>query len=302
MKNILLLALAGFIAQLVDGSLGMAYGVSSTTVLLAAGVAPALASAAVHMAEIGTTAVSGISHSSFGNVDWSKIVWLAVPAGIGALAGALLLVWASTLEATAGYVEPVVAILLFVLGIYVLSRFAFRRTERPIEVRPVPPAFLTPLGFVAGFLDAFGGGGWGPVATPTLLSSGRMEPRKVIGTVDTSEFVIAVCASVGFLFSLSFQEIPWQAVGALLAGGVVAAPIAAWLVRILPMRILGTTVGGVILITNMRTFLGAIGISGGSATLVYVVIVAFWIAALTFSILVNRQEKAALTTKEGQPT
>jgi len=129
-----------------------------------------------------------------------------------------------------------------------------------------------------------------------------MEPRKVVGTVDASEFVVAICASVGFLVALSFQEIPWQAVGALLAGGVVAAPIAAWLVRILPMRILGTTVGGVILITNMRTFLGAIGISGGSATLVYVVIVAFWIAALTFSILVNRQEKAALTTKEGQPT
>jgi len=138
MKNILLLALAGFIAQLVDGSLGMAYGVSSTTVLLAAGVAPALASAGVHIAEVGTTAVSGISHSSFGNVDWSKIVWLAVPGGIGALSGALLLVWASSLEATAAYVEPTVAIFLFILGIYVLSKFAFRRTERPIEVKPVP--------------------------------------------------------------------------------------------------------------------------------------------------------------------
>src|SRR5215216_5911108 len=195
MKNILLLALAGFIAQLVDGSLGMAYGVSSTTVLLAAGVAPALASAGVHIAEVGTTAVSGISHSSFGNVDWSKIVWLAVPGGIGALSGALLLVWASSLEATAAYVEPTVAIFLFILGIYVLSKFAFRRTERPIEVKPVPPAFLSPLGFLA----AFGGGGWGPIATPTLLSSGRMEPRKIIGTVDTSEFVVAVCASVGFL-------------------------------------------------------------------------------------------------------
>src|ERR687897_1412040 len=106
MKNFFLLALAGVIAQLVDGSLGMAYGVSSTTVLLAAGVAPALASAAVHMAEIGTTAVSGISHSSFGNVDWPKIGWLAVPGGVGALLGALLVVWASSLQATAGYVEP----------------------------------------------------------------------------------------------------------------------------------------------------------------------------------------------------
>src|ERR687886_669770 len=177
MKNFFLLALAGVIAQLVDGSLGMAYGVSSTTILVAAGIAPALASASVHIAEMGTTAVSGISHSSFGNVDWSKIVWLAVPGGIGALLGALLLVYVSTLEATAGYVEPVVAIFLFILGIYVLSRFAFRRTERPIEVKPVPPAFLSPLGFVAGFLDAFGGGGWGPIATPTLLSSGPSGSR-----------------------------------------------------------------------------------------------------------------------------
>src|SRR5215217_2339153 len=260
MKNFFLLALAGVIAQLVDGSLGMAYGVSSTTVLLAAGVAPALASAAVHMAEIGTTAVSGISHSSFGNVDWSKIVWLAVPAGIGALAGALLLVWASTLEATAGYVEPVVAILLFVLGIYVLSRFAFRRTERPIEVRPVPPAFLTPLGFVAGFLDAFGGGGWGPVATPTLLSSGRMEPRKIIGTVDTSEFVIAT-------------------------------PIAAYIVRILPTRIMGTAVGGFILVVNANTFFSAIGLSTGVAAVAYVVLIAVWVAALIFAISARRQEQ-----------
>src|SRR5688500_9366253 len=214
MKNFFLLALAGVIAQLVDGSLGMAYGVSSTTVLLAAGVAPALASASVHIAEIGTTAVSGISHSSFGNVDWSKIVWLAVPGGIGALSGAVVLVWASSLEATAGYVEPAVAVFLFILGIYVLSRFAFRRSERPVEVRPVRRAFLSPLGLVAGFLDAFGGGGWGPIATPTLLSSGRMEPRKIIGTVDTSEFLVALSASIGFLLALTFAEIPWTVVGA----------------------------------------------------------------------------------------
>ena len=291
MKNFLLLALAGVVAQLVDGSLGMAYGVSSTTVLLAAGVAPALASASVHIAEIGTTAVSGISHSSFGNVDWNKIAWLAVPGGIGALLGALLLVWASSLEATAAYVEPAVAVFLFVLGIYVLSRFAFRRTERPIEIRPVPPAFLSPLGFVAGFLDAFGGGGWGPVATPTLLSSGRMEPRKIIGTVDTSEFVIAVCASVGFLFGLSFAQVPWTIVGALLLGGLIAAPIAAYIVRIMPTRIMGTAVGGFILLVNANTFFGAIGLSPSLATVAYVLIIGVWIAALIFAIGARRQEQ-----------
>src|SRR5215203_385300 len=291
MRNFFLLALAGVIAQLVDGSLGMAYGVSSTTVLLAAGVAPALASAAVHMAEIGTTAVSGISHSSFGNVDWSKIVWLAVPGGIGALLGAFVLVWAATLESTAAYVEPAVAVFLFILGIYVLSRFAFRRTERPIEIRPVPRAFLSPLGFVAGFLDAFGGGGWGPIATPTLLSSGRMEPRKIIGTVDTSEFVIAVCASVGFLFGLSFADVPWTIVGALLLGGLIVAPIAAYIVRILPTRIMGTAVGGFILVVNANTFFSAIGLATSVATVANVLLVAVWIAALAFAIGAKRQDQ-----------
>ena len=301
MRTFILLALAGLGAQLVDGSLGMAYGVSSTTLLLFVGVAPALASAAVHIAEVGTTAVSGISHASFGNVDWSKIVWMAIPGGIGGFLGASALVWASTLEATAGYVEPVVAIFLFSLGVYVLARFAFRRNERPVIVRPVSRLFLAPLGLVAGFLDAMGGGGWGPISTPTLLSSGRMEPRKVIGTVDTSEFLVALAASIGFLISLSFAQIPWQVVGALLLGGVIAAPVAAYIVRVLPARILGTAVGGVILVTNMKTFLEAVGISGVLAILVYILIVAVWIAALVFSIRVNSQEKAKPAGGERQP-
>jgi uncharacterized protein len=299
MRNFILLALAGAGAQLVDGALGMAYGVSSTTLLLLVGVAPALASAAVHIAEVGTTAVSGISHASFGNVDWSKIVWLAIPGGIGGFLGATALVYASTLEATAGLVEPIVAIFLFCLGVYILSRFAFRRRERPVEVRPIGRKFLTPLGFVAGFLDAVGGGGWGPISTPTLLSSGRMEPRKIIGTVDTSEFVVALCASLGFLFSLSFAEVPWTVVGAVLVGGVVAAPLAAYIVRLLPMRLLGTAVGGVILVTNMKTFFEAIGVSGGAAIVAYVLIVGVWVAALASAIAAIRRDRALGT--ESQP-
>ena len=299
MRNFILLALAGAGAQLVDGALGMAYGVSSTTLLLLVGVAPALASAAVHIAEVGTTAVSGISHASFGHVDWSKIVWLAIPGGIGGFLGATALVYASTLEATAGLVEPIVAIFLFCLGVYILSRFAFRRQERPVEVRPIGRKFLTPLGFVAGFLDAMGGGGWGPISTPTLLSSGRMEPRKIIGTVDTSEFVVALCASLGFLFSLSFAEVPWTVVGAVLVGGIVAAPLAAYIVRLLPMRLLGTAVGGVILVTNMKTFFEAIGVSGGAAIVAYVLIVGVWVAALASAIAAIRRDRALGT--ESQP-
>jgi uncharacterized membrane protein YfcA len=287
MRSLILLAIVGLIAQLVDGSLGMAYGVTSTTLLLAVGISPALASASVHIAEVGTCAMSGVSHWRFGNVDWSKIVWLAVPGAIGAFLGAVVLVSVITAEAA----EPIVAVFLFSLGIFILARFSFRRHERPVRERPIPKTFISPLGFVAGFLDAAGGGGWGPISTPTLLSSGRMQPRKVIGTVDASEFLVAFAASVGFLISLSFADIPWQLVGALLLGGLIAAPIAAWIVRILPARIMGTAVGGFILIVNMKTFLEAIGVSGGLALLIYVLIVVFWVTALAHSIMVNRQEK-----------
>ena len=295
MRSLILLAIVGLIAQLVDGSLGMAYGVTSTTLLLAVGISPALASASVHIAEVGTCAMSGVSHWRFGNVDWSKIVWLAVPGAIGAFLGAVVLVSVITAEAA----EPIVAVFLFSLGIFILARFSFRRHERPVRERPIPRAFMGPLGFVAGFLDAAGGGGWGPISTPTLLSSGRMQPRKVIGTVDTSEFLVAFAASVGFLISLSFADIPWQLVGALLLGGLIAAPIAAWIVRMLPARIMGTAVGGFILIVNMKTFLEAIGVSGGLALLIYVLIVVFWVTALAHSIMVNRQEKR--TKAESQP-
>jgi uncharacterized membrane protein YfcA len=296
MRSFIVLAIVGLVAQLVDGSLGMAYGVTSTTLLLAVGISPALASASVHIAEVGTCAMSGASHWRFGNVDWSKIVWLAVPGAIGAFLGAVVLASVITAEAA----EPIVAVFLFSLGIFILSRFAFRRHERPVRERPIPKAFLSPLGFVAGFLDAAGGGGWGPISTPTLLSSGRMQPRKVIGTVDASEFLVAVAASIGFFISLSFANIPWQLVGALLVGGLIAAPIAAWIVRILPARIMGTAVGGVILIVNMRTFLEAIGVSGGLALAIYVLIVVVWLAALSHSIMVNRREKKRAVA-EGQP-
>jgi uncharacterized protein len=296
MRSFIVLAIVGLVAQLVDGSLGMAYGVTSTTLLLAVGISPALASASVHIAEVGTCAMSGASHWRFGNVDWSKIVWLAVPGAIGAFLGAVVLASVITAEAA----EPIVAVFLFGLGIFILSRFSFRRHERPVRERPIPKAFLSPLGFVAGFLDAAGGGGWGPISTPTLLSSGRMQPRKVIGTVDASEFLVAVAASIGFFISLSFANIPWQLVGALLVGGLIAAPIAAWIVRILPARIMGTAVGGVILIVNMRTFLEAIGVSGGLALAIYVLIVVVWLAALSHSIMVNRREKKRAVA-EGQP-
>ena len=295
MRNLVVLAILGFIAQLVDGALGMAYGVTSTTLLLAiAGLTPALASTAVHISEVGTCAASGFSHWRFGNVDWSKITWLAIPGAIGAFVGATVLVR----FIDAAVAEPFVAIFLFLLGGYVLARFAFNRTTQVVQNLPIPRAFLSPLGLIAGFLDAVGGGGWGPISTPTLLSSGRMEPRKVVGTVDTSEFIVALCASIGFLISLSFAQVPWGVVGALLAGGLVAAPIAAWFVRHLNARVLGTAVGGFILIVNAKTFLEAIGVAGVGAAIVYISIVAVWGTALFYAITALRRDREPVIEPE----
>jgi uncharacterized protein len=287
-RNLVVLGIVGFIAQLVDGSLGMAYGVTSTTLLLAiAGLTPALASTAVHIAEVGTCAMSGASHWRFGNVDWAKIAWLAIPGGIGAFLGAVVLVSVISAEAA----EPIVAIFLFLLGAYVLARFAFNRATQVVQNLPIPRVFLAPLGLIAGFLDAAGGGGWGPISTPTLLSSGRMEPRKVVGTVDTSEFIVALCASIGFLISLSFADVPWGVVGVLLGGGLIAAPIAAWIVRHLNARVLGTAVGGFILLVNAKTFLEAVGLDPSLNIIVYVAILAIWATALYFAISALRRER-----------
>ena len=295
MRNLVVLAILGFIAQLVDGALGMAYGVTSTTLLLAvAGLTPALASTVVHISEVGTCAASGLSHWRFGNVDWSKIAWLAIPGAIGAFLGAVVLVSVISAEAA----EPIVAIFLFLLGGYVLARFAFNRTTQVVQNLPIPRALLSPLGLIAGFLDAAGGGGWGPISTPTLLSSGRMEPRKVVGTVDTSEFIVALGASVGFLLSLSFAEVPWSVVGALLVGGLVAAPIAAWIVRHLNARVLGTAVGGFILIVNANTFLDAVGLDPSLNVIVYAAILVAWLTALYFAISAVRREREPVLETE----
>lgn len=296
MRKLVILAVVGLIAQLVDGSLGMAYGVTSTTLLLTVGIAPAAASAAVHLSEVGTTLASGASHWRFGNVDWSKVWWMAIPGGVGAFFGAVVL---SSISAEAA--QPIVAIFLFSLGVYILIRFSFRVSNLVTE-KPISRKLLSPLGLGAGFLDAAGGGGWGPISTPTLLSSGRMKPRKVVGTVDTSEFVVALCASAGFLVSLSFAEIPLGIVAALLIGGVVAAPIAAWFVRYLHPRVLGTAVAGVILLTNARTFLRAVGVDPAFNYFVYAAILAIWLVALYFALsFARRDSRPLLGSSEASP-
>jgi uncharacterized membrane protein YfcA len=180
--------------------------------------------------------------------------------------------------------------ILLALGVYLLLRFA---TKLPVQKSEVPPRkrFLTPLGLFAGFVDATGGGGWGPVATPTLISSGRMTPRKVIGTVDTSEFLVAVAASLGFFIGIGSEDIPWSAVAALLVGGLIAAPIAAFLVRHVPTRLLGASVGGLIVVTNLRTLLNAFEVSNGARPGIYAAAFAVWALALALAFQGLRKDR-----------
>ena len=288
MRRLLLLALVGLGAQLVDGSLGMAYGVTSTTLLLAIGSNPAAASATVHLAEIGTTLISGAAHWRFGNVDWGVVVKIGVPGALGAFVGATVLSGLSTATAA-----PLMSLILITLGVYLLVRFTWRGLRKDRLGRPLRKRFLAPLGLVAGFVDATGGGGWGPVGTPAILASGRLEPRKTIGSIDTSEFLVAVAASVGFLLGIGSQGVNAGWVLALLAGGVVAAPIAAWLVRHVPPRVLGTAVGGAIVLTNARTLLRSdwVDAPAGPRWAVYVVVYLVWAAALAYTIRAHRAEQ-----------
>ena len=289
MQKLLTFGLFGLLAQLVDGTLGMAYGVTSTTLLLSVGTSPAVASATVHLAEIGTTLASGTAHWRFGNVDWRTVGLMAVPGALGAFAGAVFL---SSLSAEVA--EPWVAAILFFLGLYILARFTRRRQPIKTNLSPLRARFLAPLGVVAGTVDAMGGGGWGPIGTSSLLSSGRLEPRKVVGSIDTSEFLVTLGASAGFLVSLSFAEVNTGYLLALLVGGLIAAPVAAWLVRKLPARVLGAAVGGVILVTNTKTFGESIGVATEYLVIAYVVLAAIWIGAIASAVATVRRDERAI--------
>jgi uncharacterized membrane protein YfcA len=284
MPTLIVLIIVGFLAQLVDGALGMAYGVTSSTLLLTVGLSPATASASVHLAELGTTAVSGYSHWRFGNVDWRTVRRIGTPGALGAFLGAIVL---SSISAEVA--KPWMAGVLLILGIYILCRFTLAGVPRPRGRRYVRGRFLVPLGLGAGFVDATGGGGWGPVATPTILASGRYEPRKVIGSVDTSEFLVALAASLGFLLSLGSQGIAWTYLAALLIGGVAAAPLAAWFVRHVKPGLLGAAVGGLILITNTRTMFDAFSVSSEVRGPAYLALAVLWLAALALVVRRHRR-------------
>lgn len=283
MRKLLLIGLVGLAAQLVDGALGMGYGITSSSLLLLAGLTPAAASASVHVAELGANLASGTSDWRLGNVD-KRILWgLGVPGAVGAFAGATFLSWISTELA-----KPVMGVLLVSLGIYVLVRFTVRPPTYA-HSRPHGRRFLVPLGLLGGFVDATGGGGWGPISTSTLLSAGRTEPRTVVGSVSASELLVTIAASVGFIAGLGLGGVQWPFAAALLIGGVIAAPVAAWLVTKVPASVLGVAVGGLIITTNLHLLLEVLGLRGGIVGLLTAAVATGWAGHVAWAVWRHRR-------------
>ncbi len=249
MEDLILFAVVGFLAQIVDGSLGMAYGVISTTVLLSFGVPPATASASVHAAEVFTTATSAGSHAVNRNVNWKLFVPLALGGVVGGALGAFVLT-----SIDGDIIKPWITGYLAIMGLVILWRAW--RGARP--VRPFPWKLAPGLGLFGGFFDAVGGGGWGPSVTTTLVGAGD-DTRKSIGTANAAEFFVTSAISATFLAALlsghwkeaeGVAQHAW-AVGGLIIGGVLAAPLAGFVVRVVPLRPLTFAVGGLVLLVAL---------------------------------------------------
>lgn len=236
--------LVGAFSQFVDGSIGMGFGMLSSTLLITLGASAALASASVHLSEIGTTLVSGLAHWKRGNVDLALLSRIALPGALGAFIGANFL---SSLDLTSA--KDFVSTVLLILGFFVIYK-TIRGRKRAFRGSR---GAMTGIGLVAGFVDAAGGGGWGPMATPLLLTATEVEPRKIVGTVNAAEFIVALSASAGFLLNIEKIGFDWRVVAGLAIGGMVVAPLAARIVSILPRIWLGIAVGvGIILLNGLR--------------------------------------------------
>lgn len=229
---------AGFAAQIIDGALGMAFGVISSTLLISLGLPPAAASAGVHTVETFTTGISGISHILHKNVDWKLFRRLAIPGIVGGILGAYVL---SSIDAAV--VKPFVLAYLAAVGLLLV----WRGTNHPPH--HVPPKVVAPLGLAGGFLDAAGGGGWGPIVTGNLLVQGA-EPRRVIGTVNTTEFLVTATISATFIATLGWKAFTFATLG-LLIGGVIAAPVGARIAARVNAKLLLTAVGVLLIITSL---------------------------------------------------
>lgn len=238
--NILLFVIFGFFAQIIDGALGMAYGVSSNTFLLSIGIAPAAASASVHMAEIFTTGVSGFSHWRLKNINRHLILRLLIPGVLGGVLGAYILT-----SVSGDLLKPYISIYLIIMGLVIVWK-AIRHS--PVHKKVT--SWIAPLGLIGGFFDAIGGGGWGPVVTTTLIARGN-NPRYTIGSVNASEFFVTFAQSIMFILTIGLTY--WKIILGLLIGGIIAAPLAAIVCKKLPVRTLMFVVGVLIIGLSIRT-------------------------------------------------
>jgi hypothetical protein len=240
--------LGGFIAQMIDGSLGMAYGVSASTFLLSFGIIPAASSASVHTAEIFTSGVSGLTHLKFQNVNKKLFKSLLVPGILGAIAGAYVL---SSLEEYNYIIRPMVAVYTFYLGIAIIRKAMLNRKKRR-KTKNVPA-----LASFGGFMDSIGGGGWGPIVATTLIAKGR-HPRYTVGSVNLAEFFVSLASSLTFFATIGISHL--QIIAGLIVGGIVAAPIAANLTRKLPVKRMMLLVGIVVMLVSIRLLLKALNV------------------------------------------
>ncbi|QQE80055.1 sulfite exporter TauE/SafE family protein [Alicyclobacillus sp. SO9] len=302
MTRLVIMVLIGFFAQMLDGSLGMSYGVSTTTFLLLSGLAPAAASSVTHMAGVATTTASGLSHWKFHNLNKRLVKGIVVPGAVGAFLGAFFLT-----SIPGDIIKPYIATFLLLLGFYILIRFLVgdhRKIHHKNSVAhgdvTLKRRFLIPLALLAGFMDAIGGGGWGPLMTPILLTHRTMKARRVIGSVDTSEIAVVFSGATAFIIALGFHGVHWLWAGAIMIGGVFAAPLAAWIVRILPEFILGVAVGGMIILMNVHTLLhsGHFLPASWDAS-VYSSLVTLWFCAIAF-VLWRKHEQNSLSSETEQ--
>lgn len=241
----------GFVAQLVDGALGMAFGVIANTALLWIGVPPALATSYVHVIKVFTGGVSGISHVMHKNVDWRLFFRLAASGVVGGVAGAYIL---SLLHLNdSNFARPYVLGYLTLIGLYILWRGIGLKIPRERRARIVEP-----VGVVGGFLDATGGGGWGPVTTSNLLIQGN-SPRMTVGTVNSAEFIVAIAVSITYILSLGITDFPKAVVG-LLIGGVIAAPLGSWITKHVPPRPMMIMVGSLLVVISIFGIMRAVGL------------------------------------------
>jgi uncharacterized membrane protein YfcA len=245
MDDVLLFVVVGFVAQMVDGAIGMAYGLTATSVLISLGTPPAVASASIHAAEIITTGASGLAHWRVGNVDLRLMARLAVPGAIGGVAGAMFAAWLP-----GDVIRPLVSLYLIAMGGLILWRAMHPRPEAPPQRRVVP------LGLTGGFLDAAGGGGWGPLVASTLIGRGNV-PRIAIGSTNAAEFFVTFAITAAFFAAIGLEL--WPVILGLVVGGALAAPLAALVTRRLPDRPLMIIVGVVLMLLSLRNLLVAIG-------------------------------------------